>query len=202
MRKCRVICLSEAPFVDRLRYPLLEFDELNFEWCDLDHFAIDGDLYLCPSFFITDLLYKVNSPIMTYGDGDDMDSCFLAGAAEYLRNVFSMSELVARSKKVLGVQGIYFTWGVVHIGESTVSVDRLNLDLPMQAALLFKCLLRNCGRPILREHLKLVIGMRNLHSRLVDVQISNIRKQLKPFSAGIGCDIIVSHSRKGYSIIK
>ena len=122
---------------------------------------------------------------------------FRLGADDYVRKPFSVKEVVARVKAVLGRKGDYVIYDKLKIDceKKTVYVDGADADLTKTEFDLLHCLLTHRGHVFSRQELIERVWRPDVivSDRAVDVNITRMRKKI-----GIYGNLIVARQGFGY----
>lgn len=145
-------------------------------------------------------------PVIAYGPPCLLPLAFDCGCRDYLREPWDISELKARSLRLLPPKHIVFEWGTITFQKDSLQVQKpkpktLNLS-PPEATILRMLLLRR-GTPVSRQCLQCALWNNpKAVSRAVDVHISTLRKKLNQLAGySLAPHPIRSVYRYGYEFI-
>ena len=139
------------------------------------------------------------------GDVEDRVAGLDAGADDYLRKPFAVSELLARVRALLRrgrrlVETVVSLGSVeVHLGERRVRVAGRNVPLTTREFSILEVLVRSRGRPVSRSTILLSVWGEESEgaNASLEVLIARLRRKLAP---GGGDGPIQTHRGFGYSI--
>lgn len=139
-------------------------------------------------------------PFMGYGPEASMEEAFGRGARDYIRDPFSVQEFHVRSKRLLGIQGMYEIPGSpLKLIGNTLWGPRGSVELPPEEAKILKILWdsapQRVSRAAIRRYLWPTVPD---SSRVVDITISRLRKHLRGLQNEEGSLQIRSIRRFGY----
>ncbi|MEM5947235.1 winged helix-turn-helix domain-containing protein [Spirochaetia bacterium 38H-sp] len=141
-------------------------------------------------------LDKINSYIIVSGTPSNVAKAFSLGCADYLKEPWSLEELVARTSRFLRKNikteflDIWFDNHKIVVNDSPLWLSPTRKNL-----LLF--FLKNSGVCLPKGAIAMTIGSKLENSRAVDMQIAILRKELAACLPGLE-KCIVSVTRKGY----
>jgi hypothetical protein len=140
-------------------------------------------------------------PVIAHGPAGLMRSAFLAGCEDYLRDPWNAQELALRVEAVLSRRRVSyeFPWGRTRFEGDALLTPGGPAVLTRQQAVILRALLRRRGTPVARAALAGLLGARSTASRVVDVQVSSIRRRVREVAPGAG-RFIVCVRREGYMI--
>lgn len=121
----------------------------------------------------------VASLVVASGPSSLASACFEAGCSDFIREPWTVSELVARVKaragSVAGLRG-----GAAEFGESLGRpLARLAASLPEPSARLFSLLALNAPGAVPREAIAALFGLGGYRGRAVDMRVARLRVALR-----------------------
>jgi len=140
-------------------------------------------------------------PFIAYGVADHLGDAFGDGAADYLREPWSVAECVLRLERVLGLTEIKVPEHGLTLRGEVLSGPRGTIGLPKEEAELLHILSREYPRRVSRNILNhLIWPAMNEKSRALDVHISRLRKHIEFVSDPLHCTQIRSIRGFGYEL--
>ncbi|WP_071650323.1 response regulator transcription factor [Spirochaeta thermophila] len=132
-----------------------------------------------------------------YGPADYVAQAFALGCGDYLKEPWSVGELLVRARRFLP-QRVVLRGKVCEYRNGVLRREGKEVRLTPVQGQLFSLLVRHRGKPLGREALSHAVGMRNGSSRAVDMHVSLLRKKLAELDLE---GVLVSVIRKGYMLI-
>jgi len=142
-------------------------------------------------------------PVIAHGPAEFLDMAFNTGCSDYLKQPWSMEELIHRVKKNVKSRSLVFPWGKVSITCNQVTTPFGAVRLSIQESAILKVLAQKQGDVVPRETLYYALwGKLKNSSRVVDMHISSLRKKLQPLLPNdFDATIIQSAHGSGYFIL-
>jgi hypothetical protein len=178
-------------------------------WGDIDEPLDEADVAVVPAPRLTDFL-EVHPgvvryvPVIAYGNQAYLRICFLAGCSDYLREPWSLEEMLLRANRVVRKEDFQLSWGHVRVGSQHAhGAEGRSIELSFQEAQLLRLLCQNAGQVVTREACYYTLwGTPRGVSRVVDVYVSRLRRKLREV-AGLDetTDVIESVRGIGYRLV-
>lgn len=159
-------------------------------WGKIDEPVSEADVALIPAARLTDFLEVhpgvVRSlPVIAYGNDDYLRISFLSGCSDYLKEPWSLEEMLLRANRVVRKEEFQFSWGRIRVSAQKLHGPQESLELSFPEAQLLGLLCENAGETVTREAFYYALwGTPNGSSRVVDVYISRLRKKLRAAIGG------------------
>ena len=164
----------------------------------------DTDIYFI-SFSALGLLslelkhYLAEAPVLSFGSPAHLHRALSLGCEDYLKEPWTIEELLARTHKALkhySIDDRSFRGGF-RFRQRSVYIKGVRVPLTSRELSLLRILIRSGGQTVPKKTLVRVIhAPESAASRAVDVQISNLRRKLNRFTGGT-CTI-KSERGRGY----
>lgn len=158
--------------------------------------------YVCPVQMLENLVVDhgiLPGQILAFGPASHVGLAFETGIGDYLKDPWDLAELVARIDRRWGNDEFHFSWGTMVCDGYRTSINGIKLNHPPGFHRLVRLLAMNAGKALSRKNLLMVLGHRNPGSRLVDLYVSWLRKEIKVI-IGHADGIISSQYGKGYQL--
>ena len=170
---------AERSALDRLGAVFLPF-ELRSEVPAPYDFSLHSIVLVAyPGLFRSMPPLPAHVPFIAYGLSDHLGDAFGDGAADYLKEPWSVSECVLRLERVLGLAEIKVPVHGLTLRGEVLSGPRGTIELPKEEAELLRVLSREYPRRVSRNILnRLIWPAMNERSRAVDVNVSRLRKHI------------------------
>lgn len=141
-------------------------------------------------------------PVIAHGPADFLDMAFNSGCSDYLKQPWSMDELMHRVRKNVKSRSLVFPWGKVSISCNQVTTPFGAVRLSIQESAILKVLAQKQGDVVPRETLYYALwGKLKNSSRVVDMHISSLRKKIQPLLPNdFDATLIQSAHGSGYFI--
>ncbi|MBN1410514.1 MAG: response regulator transcription factor [Spirochaetales bacterium] len=152
-------------------------------------------------------LKKTGLPVLVYGSPLFLKKAFLLGGADFLKDPWTIDELLLRLDKVLKEHNSRnsFEWGCLELVNDTLCCGQRSVPLSHQEYLILKTLLMNRDSVVSRASLlsRIWNTLEDRQSRVVDMHVSKLRKKIvKVLPDGLKKQQIIKSVRgKGYAII-
>lgn len=143
------------------------------------------------------------APSFAYGPVSLIDAAFEAGCLDFLREPWSLVELLSRSSRIRkpSIRGEGFALDLEAGSLRVLAPLRANIELGEAERKLMRVLMLNAGKIVPREALCFALwGDEGRRSRAPDVHLSSIRRSLENACPGMG-EIIKSQRGKGYRLL-
>jgi DNA-binding response OmpR family regulator len=142
-------------------------------------------------------------PVIAYGNTEYLRVSFLAGCSDYLKEPWSLEEMLLRANRVVRREEFAFSWDTIRISSQVLHGSETTVELSFQEAQLAKLLCENAGDVVTREAFYYTLwGSPRGASRVVDVYVSRLRKKLR-MACGLGelSEVIESVRGIGYRLV-
>jgi two-component system, OmpR family, response regulator PfeR len=143
-------------------------------------------------------------PVIACGPPGLLQSAFLAGCADYLRDPWTPDELAIRALAILGraPRRHLFPWGVLRLQGCSLRGPGARVELTAVEARILEALLAGRGSPVPREALALCAWGRPAPrgSRALDMHVSCIRRKVRDAFPASGPRFITSVRGEGYLV--
>ncbi|WP_020611255.1 response regulator transcription factor [Sediminispirochaeta bajacaliforniensis] len=196
----------------RMRLREATIIDSRFRLKEIDHFTIpleyDGPVILFSSFEVLSnpMLNEIverGFPLIVSGPASLLLRAFELGVADYLREPWSVEELLARCGRIASRFPIPVSNGLLTITSEGITGPGGSVDLSAAEGKLLRLLCSVPGRLVGRMELALRVGLEN-GSRALDVHICHLRKKLVqavPAWANAHQGPIICERAKGYRFI-
>ena len=198
--------IRDAAQIAMLQYGEPSLTSLSF-YADIDVFLKkmsqepEPTIAFVPADYVGAVLSQFpNNPVLAYGPASNLSESFRYGVCDYLKEPWDAAEFWARVSRYIDRDFFKLSWAEIHADKHKTTINGHLVRLRPGAQSIFVCLLRTCGKVVLRKHLLQAINMRNPRSRLVDVYVAEIRTKIGAVLGYAQTQRIVSHPGAGYSL--
>jgi hypothetical protein len=214
--KPRVVFISNHPsLAEKVQRCAQEYTQFDFTVSSTSSLHIsppsDGEpanTYVLPVEYIEDYVSPPESehtpytiPVIAYGPARSIRYAFLWGCSDYLRNPWTIEEMVVRIERVGCNTCIRFPWGTIHYTPETLSFGTHSISLSYPEYLIFRLLSGHRGTVVPRNAFFYALwGKTDACSRVVDMHISSLRKKIASLVPAQYRDLIQSVYGRGYYI--
>lgn len=154
-------------------------------WGSIDESVTDADVALVPAPRLTDFL-EVHPgvvrilPVIAYGHDEYLRISFLSGCSDYLKEPWSLEEMLLRANRVVRKEEFQFSWGRIRVSTQNLHGTEASCELSFQEAQLLRLLCQNAGEVVTRDAFYYTLwGKPSGFSRVLDVYMSRLRKKLR-----------------------
>jgi DNA-binding winged helix-turn-helix (wHTH) protein len=155
-------------------------------WCgSIDEPVVEADVALVPAVRLTDFLHVHPGvvrllPVIAYGHDDYLRISFLSGCSDYLKEPWSLEEMLLRANRVVRKEDFQFSWGKIRVSSQKLHGSDSTEELTFQEAQLLRLLAQNAGEVVTREAFYYTLwGKPTGSSRVIDVYVSRLRRKLR-----------------------
>ncbi len=210
---------EHAVLAQRVKYRLNQRHDLHATVSSEPAIEKSPDLLILPVAKLMDYVERVRSgagisaawlpegwmPVIVYGEPGRLKSAFDVGAADYLKNPWTIDEMLARLDRLIGLwrERQVFAWGRLSVGGGELRYEGRKVRLSQQENPILRLLLRNRSRTVPRDVLFYAIWGRvpEHRSRAVDMHVAAINRKIKSLApVPEGESVIHSVRGAGYTI--
>jgi DNA-binding winged helix-turn-helix (wHTH) protein len=123
---------------------------------------------------------KGRLPLIGYGKVQHLEYAFLRGCLDYLKEPWTLKELILRANKIVEKNKLVFDWGTIRFSPTGLWTQHRYQGLTYHEYIILKLLSLHCGEIVPREAMYYAIcGKESTDSRAVDMHISRLRRKFQ-----------------------